>query len=69
MVAFSAIKVGDVLFNSRRTPNGSATTKVEVKFIDSARRTALIAMDGSRPTCWTESQIKKLRRIIRKTEI
>lgn len=68
MASFSAIKVGDVLWDCRRQKMGNTTMsrmacwKVRVLEIDPEKRRARCSWNSNTPTWWGEYQLKPLRR-------
>ena len=73
MAAFNALKVGDVLYQSRKTKMGNtsmstlSTWRVVVKELDTERRRALVSWNGNQPKWWYERELKPLRRTEPKT--
>lgn len=74
MAAFDALKVGDVLYDSKRTKMGNkstgtlATWRVVIREIDVEHRKALASWNGNQPTWWSERKLKSLRRTPPKTK-
>ena len=68
MVAFSTIKVGDVLFDCHMTKMGNTNANrlgcwdVKILSIDPETRVAMASWNGNAPRRYSERQIKPLRR-------
>lgn len=68
MASFDKLKVGDILYECRRTKMGNTHMSqlscwtVVVKEIDPVKRTAVCSWNGNTAKTWTERNIGKLRR-------
>lgn len=68
MVAFSAIKPGDTLYDCCKVRMGNTamrrmqTWRVFVKEIDAERQRAMVVWNGNRPEWWSARRLGKLRR-------
>lgn len=66
MVAFSAIKPGDVLYEKRRQKMGNTTMSRDVVYSVVVKEVhadyAIVSWNGNAPTRWYSRQIEKLRR-------
>lgn len=68
MVAFSAIKEGDILWDCRRTRQGNTSLRrmsswqVKIITIDHDKKTAVASWNWNAPRTYTVRQIEKLRR-------
>ena len=73
MVAFNTIKVGDVLYDCRRTKMGNTTMstlstwRVVVTEVDTEKRRVMASWNGNKPDWWSERNLKPLRRSQPKT--
>jgi hypothetical protein len=72
MTAFSALKIGDVLYDSHRQKMGNTTMsrmttwEVKVLEIDIVAQKALCSWNGNKPSWWYSRQIARLRRTPKK---
>lgn len=68
MVAYSAIKEGDILWDCRKTRQGNTTMRsmscwqVKIISLDPARRTAVVSWNTNAPRLYSERALKALRR-------
>jgi hypothetical protein len=68
MVAFTTIKVGDVLWDCHKVRQGNTTVRkmgawqVRILEIDPERRSAMASWNGNRPMRYSEGALKRLRR-------